>query len=159
MSLRRARKTEISELMGWFDTATSCTLWGGPSFEFPYTTDTFYRDLKWSSIKSFSWVNDNGKLIGFGQLYEKLGRTHLARLVVNPNYRGKGFGTRLLHNLIEEGARIFSHDENSLYVDHGNTTAISCYQSAGFRSTDRPEEDKGFEDCLFMVLKRDTARH
>ena len=149
MKFRRADIKDIPELMRWFDSAASCKLWGGPNFEYPFTLDTFYRDLRWFSIDSFSLAAPGGELLGFGQVYEKLDRRHLARIVTHPGYRGKGYGRMLLRRLIGEAP----DREYSLYVYEHNTTALSCYRSMRFQRSSRPAEDIGFDDCLFMVLK------
>ena len=153
MILRKARKSDIQELMTWFDTAESCRSWGGPRFEFPFTTESFCRDSRWSDLDSFSLVDDSDRLLGFGQFYEKLNRVHLARIAVDPKRRGAGHGTVLMQELFVAGTTLLSHKEFSLYVYSDNAAAIACYRGVGFKEVPAEEENEGLKDCLFMVAK------
>lgn len=158
MRFRQAVTTDISKLMQWIDSAASCNIWGGPTFEYPFTFDTFQRDMKWSSIDSYSLVDEQDELIGFGQLYEKLNRCHLARIIINPERRGNRHSTTLLTSLIDEGRKSHPEKECSLYVYKHNTVALHCYRGMGFRDYSLPAEDTGFDDCIFMVLKPGKTR-
>lgn len=157
MRFRRADTTDISELMQWFDSPENCKLWGGPEFEYPFTAETFFRDLKWSSIDSYSLVDASGEVVGFGQVYDKLNRHHLARIVINPKHRGKGHGAELLASLIGEGRNADPQKEYSLYVYKRNSVAIRCYRGVGFEEHALPTDDAGFDNCVFMVLKPVSA--
>ena len=152
MLLRRAQESDITELMSWFETAASCQTWGGPAFEYPYTRDSFVRDLHWPGMDSFVLTDESDEVSGFGQFYEKYSRVHLARIVVNANSRGSGNGVRLVQGLVEEGVKKLTHREASLYVYKDNEAAIACYQRAGFVEAAHPVADENFQDCFFMVL-------
>ena len=151
MELRRAVATDIAELMNWFDSVESCRQWGGPNFEFPYTEESFFRDIKWQQMDSYSLEQDPGELLGFGQIYAKLGRSHLARLVIHPANRAQGLGNMLVKMLLEKGSE--NGQQSSLYVLENNCAAISCYQRAGFKFAAQPKDDDVPPECLFMVRK------
>ena len=151
MELRRAVEADVSELMNWFDSKESCQQWGGPKFEFPYTVNSFLRDIHWGQLDSYSMKEDTGAFLGFGQIYEKMGRVHLARLVINPASRAQGLGYKLVKMLIEKGTEI--GQQSSLYVMENNSTAISCYKRAGFEIAELPKDDDIPLRCLFMVRK------
>lgn len=153
MHLRRATDTDVTELMSWFDNSRSCKQWGGPSFEFPFTRETFVRDLHWPDMDSFGLVDELGQLTGFGQFYEKYSRVHLARIVVSKNSRGAGNGAKLVQGLAEAGMERLSHKEASLYVYKDNEVAIACYEKVGFVKSGDPAGDEKFDDCFFMVFK------
>ena len=109
MPLRRATDSDVTELMSWFDDSHSCKQWGGPAFEFPFTRESFARDLHWPDMDSFCLVNESDRLAGFGQFYEKYSRVHLARIVVNANCRRSGSGVELVQGLVEAGMATLSH--------------------------------------------------
>ena len=93
-TLQEAARPDIQSLMHWFPTHDDVNIWGGPTFRYPFTTATFLEDIHWGKMASFSLRDDSGALRGFGQVYDRDGRIHLARLVVEPQLRGRGVGRR-----------------------------------------------------------------
>ena len=65
----------------------------------------------------------------------------LARLIVDPDRRGRGLGRRLVAQLAVRAAEL-GFDEVWLRVAPDNEPAIACYQSAGFvRATAAQEQE------------------
>ena len=127
-----------SVLMGWFDDAASVRIWGGPSFRYPWTDDSFRADSRWDSLAGFALRDSSASMVAFGQLYDHLSRIHLARLVVAPQRRGGGIGRRLVSALLAVGRERWPYEEASLYVYRDNEPAVACYRSLGFRSAKFP---------------------
>ena len=137
--------------MTWFDTADRCRLWAGPNFVYPFDDASFLRDLQWTSRHSFSLVDDDDALLGFGQLHDRFRRIHLSRLAIAPDRRGRGLGKTLLRDLIRAGESRFGYDECALYVYEHNVAAVACYSALGFKPVAPPERVAGLEECLYMV--------
>jgi ribosomal protein S18 acetylase RimI-like enzyme len=135
--------------MRWFPSRESCQVWGGPEFRFPFTAETFRAD---SHLELASWVLLDGcdLLCGFGQYYLRAGRCHLARLVIVPSHRGRGFGTRLIELLSDGGKTALGVEHCSLFVATANTTAIALYQRLGFARAAYPG-DPPVPGCHYMV--------
>ena len=150
--LRPARESDIPVLMRWFQTEDECRAWGGPGFEFPFDRASFTRDVKWPQLDSYSLVGPGDELLGFGQFYAKQQRVHLARVVVGPDFRGKGLGAGLVRRLLESGKQKLGCSESSLYVMEYNLAALSCYRSLGFVPHQQPENDPVHPGMIFMVL-------
>ena len=104
-TLREAGSSDIEALMQWFPTHDDINVWGGPSFRYPFTCETFFEDVYWEKMASFCLSSPCGDLVAFGQLYDRDNRIHLARLVVAPGMRGQGLG-RALAAAAEEWARV-----------------------------------------------------
>lgn len=149
--MRAAKQSDIDQLMAWFDSAERTRRWGGPNFDYPFTRESFLRDLKWSAVHSFCLVDEHDVMLGFGQFYERFGRNHLARIAVAPDARGRGHGVVLVNGLIAAADALFPGRDSSLYVYHDNSAAIACYRRAGFTESPSPDEGETFNDCLFMV--------
>jgi len=94
--LREAIAADVDELMRWFPKFDDVHVWGGPSFRFPFTRETFFKDIYWGKMASLCLCDPANRVVAFGQLYERDGRIHLARLVVIPDMRGHGVGRRLI---------------------------------------------------------------
>ena len=152
-SLALARPTDehLREIMTWFSTEEKLRTWGGPDIRFPFDARTFEEDMKINEFASYAVVGAGGELIGFGQIYERLGRAHLARLVVAPAKRGRGYGRRLLEAIARKGRELLGVKENSLFVYHHNTIAHRCYHEAGFVETAYPEKGEFYAEIVYMV--------
>ncbi|MFC1688047.1 GNAT family N-acetyltransferase [Pseudomonadota bacterium] len=151
MKIIKANSEHAREIMGWFPDKESVFLWGSPYTRYPLTEETFFEDIYWSRINSLVALNEEGEILGFGQFYLKLGRCHLARLVVNPKYRGRGMGAEFISALMDYGAEQLDTQEFSLYVMTINKPAIAVYKNLGFNLAAYPHGDPKLENCVFMV--------
>jgi ribosomal protein S18 acetylase RimI-like enzyme len=149
-SLQRATAADVEALMQWFPEERDVTVWGGPTFRYPFTRETFFEDTRWETMASFC-LSARGHHVGFGQLYERDGRIHLARLVVRPDMRGRGAGRRLIEMLMEAGKALFPGDEYSLFVLRDNIAAYECYKSLGFVVSDYPDDMPHADVCDYMI--------
>ena len=151
MDLVNATAADIPDLMTWFRDARSTQEWGGWTFRYPFDDKTFREDVQLDELDSFAARSDSGELIAFGQVREKFGRGHLARLAVAPEHRGRGLGTELVKSLCEKAIALFACSENSLFVSKANLAAIRCYAGLGFREAPYPKEDGTEHKTLFMI--------
>lgn len=127
-----ATHDHLLQMMPWFPTRESCVRWGGPAFRFPFDESSFREDTKVAELASFALVDAAGGLLGFGQYYAREGRCHLGRLVIHPDRRGQGLGTRLISSLATLGSEELRARECSLFVSTGNENAERLYGRLGF---------------------------
>jgi ribosomal-protein-alanine N-acetyltransferase len=144
----------IDELMSWLQDRESVLAWGGLRFRYPFSRESFLEDVYWDRMPTFVLFDVAGAMVGFGQTYEKEGRGHLARLIVSPGQRGKGYGTALVEQLGEKARELFSCSGCSLYVMRGNDVATRCYSKAGFEEAPCPNGDIHFPSQIFMIRRR-----
>jgi ribosomal protein S18 acetylase RimI-like enzyme len=157
MKIEIAQIEDTREIMGWFPDKESVTLWGSPYTRYPLRDETFLADIYWDRISSRVARAEDGRLLGFGQFYLKLGRCHLARLVINPESRGQGLGEEFVAALMKHGSQDLGTEEFSLYVMTSNRPAYNCYKSLGFELADYPDGDAKLEDCVFMIADLDRG--
>jgi ribosomal protein S18 acetylase RimI-like enzyme len=153
MILTNASDTDIPKLMTWFHDARSTQEWGGWVFRFPFDDKTFREDVQLSELDSFVARSESGELIAFGQVRNKYGRGHLARLAVAPKHRGRGLGRDLVSSLCQKATELFDCSENSLFVSKTNVAAICCYTRLGFHDAPYPEDRSMGHKTLFMIRK------
>lgn len=149
MELVRTKLNHITEMMSWFDSQADVVNWAGPQFTYPYSTSSFIKDLKLEQLTSFSLL-DQGKLVGFGQCYERLGHLHLGRLIISPGERGQGHAQKLMAAIANEGQKMIKANALSLFVYQDNRPAIQAYVRAGFAITDYPEQ-LPITDIIYMT--------
>ena len=157
MHIEPARKEDAREIMRWFPDKESVFLWGSPYTRYPLEEETFFEDIYWDRIVSCVARDDDSSLLGFGQYYPKLGRCHLARLVVNPEFRGRGLGVKFIAALMAQGTTDLGTKGYSLYVMTFNRPAINCYKALGFHLQPYPHDDAQLENCIFMVAEADES--
>jgi ribosomal protein S18 acetylase RimI-like enzyme len=153
MEIVESQLTHMETLMSWFPDQKSGYLWCGPGLRYPFTRDSFLEDARWGAMPAYSLIDPDNNLLGFGQYYEKVGRCHLARLVVSPSVRGKGVGYGFISELMKIGMIGLETDECSLFVLNYNVNALKCYQALGFKKAEYPPDHKYFSDIDFMVKK------
>lgn len=142
---------DMDQIITWFPDSDSTRIWGGPRFCYPFTRKTFLRDCHWGKMDSFCLRSPDQALAAFGQLSERLGRTHMARLVVSPDCRGQGVGRRLIGLLMQAGRSRFTCAEYSLFVYRHNEPAIKCYKSMGFEVSPYPPEAPMADECYYLT--------
>lgn len=149
--LEQATFDDVDQVMGWFPDKPSVDIWGGPAFRFPFTKETFIEDCLWDRMRSYCLRDPQGSLAAFGQIAERYGRLHMARLVVESGFRSQGVGKRLIRMLLLAGQSIFTHEESGLFVYRHNTAALKCYQSLGFAITEYPDGAPMPDKCYYLI--------
>ena len=150
-TLEPAGDAEFDQIMAWFPDGAAVDIWGGPRFRYPFTRETFVEDLRAATADSYALRNADKVLAAFGQSYERCGRGHLARLVVNPALRRQGAGRRLIEMIMTSLESRRDYDEFSLFVYRHNKPALRCYQSLGFVVTDYPDDAPMADKCYFLT--------
>lgn len=88
-------------------------------------------------------VNDENTIIGSVRAKEDKGTVYIGKLMVNPNYRHNGYGTKLI-KAIEE---YFPNKRYELFTSTRSKDNIRLYQSLGYKIFDR----KAINDELQFV--------
>ncbi len=153
--LRQTSDQDIDELMTWFPDAESVDIWGGPEFRFPFTRESFLEDCNWDLMRSFSLIDPDGRMAAFGQIYDRHGRGHLARLITHPSMRRQGAGRRLIRLLMRVASERLGFTQYSLFVYRHNEAAYRCYLDLGFSVQPYPEDAKMPDKCYFLTRSSD----
>jgi ribosomal protein S18 acetylase RimI-like enzyme len=146
MKFLPASISDLEELIAWISTEEECRIWAGPVVTFPINKRRLLDQISFSPENSLSCKSDLG-LLAFGQVIKKDdGRSHLARIITNPTYRGQGFGRIICGYLVDYAFELGS-GKVSLNVYRGNVPARRMYESLGF--TEQPEMSD--EANIFML--------
>lgn len=150
MNLITVQDKHIIKMMRWFESEQALRAWSGTEFKYPFDLKNFKNDASINELSSKVLVSTTGELLAFGQYYLRLGRCHLARLVVNPDLRGQGLVAELITQLSIAAKRELAVDSFSLFVMADNQGAIKAYSKLGFQLADYPETME-VDNCLYML--------
>lgn len=88
-------------------------------------------------------VNDENTIIGSVRAKEANGTAYIGKLMVHPNYRHNGYGTRLIKKIEE----YFPNKRYELFTSTRSKDNIRLYQSLGYKIFD----SKAIDDELQFV--------
>lgn len=101
------------------------------SFKTPWTRDAFMMELTNNKCSLYRVLIDNDKVVAYGGMWILLDEGHITNIAVHPEYRGNGFGDKIVEDLIlsAKGKGVISM---TLEVRVSNISAISLYRKHGF---------------------------
>jgi [ribosomal protein S18]-alanine N-acetyltransferase len=147
---------DLEVVASWVGTADECRLWAGPAVSFPLEPGRLAREIGFADEENLV-LADGAGTAGFGQLVRRPGgRAHLARVIVRPDARGRGYGrvlvTALLERAASRGARLAT-----LNVYCENEAARRLYEAAGFAVSSLPGGDACPRGALYMTRSVSAA--
>ena len=110
--------------------------------------DKIYNELLNKNRKTFVYVKNDEYIAEASLVFNKEDedytipgkRIYLSRIIVKKNYRGKGYGKKLMNNIIEY-AKKENYEEMSLGVNLDNYIAFKLYVDLGFTKIQYIGED------------------
>jgi ribosomal protein S18 acetylase RimI-like enzyme len=150
MIFREAKTEDLRIIFNWIENQKDCRLWAGTGLRFPFVWEQFLDDLGFGQHETFCLVNESDMVIGLGQLMHRNDRLHLARILVDPERRGKGYGQLLCKTLMEEGLRRHGKKDFSLNVYRHNEIARRLYEKLGFFEA-ADQTQAATTDSVFMI--------
>lgn len=130
------------------------TEWGGEGFVYPIQRQQFLQQLHKPDTSSYI-LEQQDSLVGFGQICQRFGKNHLARLLILPDARGQRLSYVLVLSLISRALQQNGKLDFSLFVFRHNAVAIHCYQQLGFNITTQPGPEHN--GLYFMQLSYEDA--
>ncbi|WP_312285159.1 GNAT family N-acetyltransferase [Chryseobacterium gleum] len=105
----------------------------GPAYRFPLTAEQLEKDLSDENRTLFKIIDQSGQIIGHAQIFLKEKTFLLGRILIwDENNRGKGYGKKVMYELLRYGFSHFDRETAELNVYDWNTGAIECYLKVGF---------------------------
>ncbi len=162
MILRNYNKEDGDLICSWIQDETELYRWSADRFnKYPLTGDDINESYipQIASGKFFALMaEDDGKTVGhFIIRYPKEDDDTSVRfgfIILNPEYRGKGYGKKMLLQGIEYVKKNLTASRVDLGVFANNEKAKYCYQAAGFREYQRRncEMPIGTWECIDMEI-------
>ncbi len=120
-------------------------------FPRPWSRESFMSELKNLCARYVVLVED-GVIAGFGGMWIIVDEAHVNNIAVHPGYQGKGYGRRILREMMRAAYHAAEAIQMTLEVRVTNVKAINLYTSLGFEVAGRRKnyyEDNG-EDAYIM---------
>ncbi|MGW0908956.1 GNAT family N-acetyltransferase [Streptomyces sp. NPDC002853] len=135
MELRPFAVADAATVARWPASAAEVALWCGLR-DFPLAARVVAGWQLDGDVRGCVLVEGEA-LLGYGEVWcdEEEGEAELARVILAPGARGRGFGRRLVRGLAEQALRI-GYTEIFMRVHPANTAALRCYRGAGFLPVD-----------------------
>ena len=135
-------ESDAREVARWPASLEEVRLWAGSAGGWPVDASVFRRWHAEPDVKPYV-LRDGEATVGYGELWtdEAEQEVELARIIVDPDYRGRGVGKRLVCMLLER-ASVTSLPDAFVRVVPENGAAIACYVGAGFSPVPEKEREE-----------------
>ena len=164
ISLRDYLESDAFEIIKWIKDERALRLWSADRYgKFPITAEDInnnYSQCKlFGNFYPMTLVQEN-KILGH-IILRNLDSTNmktirLGFIIVDPSFRGKGYGKLLIEKAIEYARNSLSANEINLAVFENNKNAFHCYKSVGFKEVSIEKNSFQFQDenwnCIEMKL-------
>ncbi len=136
----------------------------GPMYRFPLTAEQLEGDLSDENRTLFKIVDiENQNTIGHAQIFLKEKTFLLGRILIwDENNRGKGYGKKVMQELLKYGFSKFKREMAELNVYDWNTGAIECYKKVGFSIDPEIKNEVKIDNetwvSINMKIHRDTFK-
>jgi [ribosomal protein S18]-alanine N-acetyltransferase len=127
------------------------------SFTNPWTREMYASELKDRSVCHILVVRtDEHPVVGFCAFWLVSGEIHINNLAIRPGFRGQGFGTGLVSEVLAH-AQVLGATRATLEVRRSNVGAVRLYERLGFRlsGSRRGYYSSPVEDALILWWDRD----
>ena len=140
--LREFRESDAREVARWATTMDEVRRWAGSDPGWPVDVSVFGRWHAEPDVRPYV-LCDGEEPVGYGEVWidEPEQEVELARILVNPECRGRGLGKRLVRRLLER-ASLAGLPDAFVRVVPENGPALACYRGAGFSPVSEPEREE-----------------
>ena len=127
------------------ESADAIRQWAGNTVRHPVTRERLAQHLRRLNVKiplrrayialAADPRDASAIPVAYAELYNirKRGSAFITRMIVHPEYRGRGVGVEMLRQICAQGFDQFQLHRIELNVYDFNSAAIRCYEKAGLR--------------------------
>ncbi len=167
IQLQPFRPEDIPRLINWINSPALLVQWTGNAFEYPLTEKQYgeyFQKAHQRQNAAFIWkvVHLPGKkVIGHVELCDinlNDRSAKVARMFVVPEEQGKGYGTKILHKVLNAGFEKLGLKKILLNVVIFNLPAIACYKKVGFSIEETIKNQVRIGDKLWSAYRMSITR-
>ena len=125
---------DFSRLIRWVDTKIELVQFAGDLFTYPLSKDQLQAYLSQKKLISKKIIHiELGEVIGHCELNFLNEHPRLSRILIGAKQnRGRGYGTKIIHLMIDAIQKEIPSKQLELRVFKYNTNAIKLYKKEGF---------------------------
>jgi ribosomal protein S18 acetylase RimI-like enzyme len=143
-------------VLSWIPSAEELLHWAART-DFPLADVAVFSSWHADPDVSPFELRMNGDLAGYGEIWCEQAEAwaEIARVIIAPPLRGRGFGKKLVDMLAEQ-VRLLGFDDVWVRLFPANSPARNCYESVGFvrTSLDRERELNALQPNSYIWLRR-----
>lgn len=150
-SLRQPLASDYAAIASWVPNEAAARRWAGPRLSFPFSAQELPALLAvpGGGKVSYTLSDETGIPFGFGQHWVlQPGAVHLGRIIVGPEFRGRGLGRELCVQLISAALQATTATAVTLRAYKDNLAAVALYTSLGFAEL----ASESTHDAFFMRM-------
>ncbi len=145
---------DAKHLTSWVRNAEELFQFSGPTWSFPLEQKVLEDYLNKHNTRYLFIFEHDSIPYGFGELITNEDNSpRLSRLIISPEYRGKGLGAQMIAEIEEKCIQLTHSNDISLFVLSNNDHAIKCYKNCGFDFVEYQTFSLTFEGIEYPVLK------
>lgn len=123
-------------------------------FPDPWSYESIRSEIEDNEMAAYRVVIADGRFAGYCGYWTIADEGNITNVAIDPEFRGKGLGTMLVKDMMENGENI-NLAGFTLEVRVSNTPAIRLYEKLGFKNEGiRPGYYMDGEDAIIMWLWR-----
>lgn len=142
IELQYFERSDFQQLISWIDSPQFLLQWSGPAFDYPLTEEQLEKYIENANKEESDTLvykvidQETGDVIGhisLGKIDRKNNSARIGKVLVgNQDVRGKGIGQQMIKAILKIAFDQLHLHRVSLGVFDFNTSAIACYEKAGF---------------------------
>jgi len=134
ISLEKIDSSSYDKLISWIDSPEALMQFAGPSYSFPLTKEQLEKSAEDSTRFAYKVVDTSSNTtIGHAEIHLTNDGAILRRILIgDTNMRGRGLCSPLIDQLLQIVFGELNQVKVELNVFDWNTSAIKCYEKAGF---------------------------
>lgn len=162
ITLQYFGREDFEQLMQWLNTEELLMNWSGSLFSYPLSVEGLewyiedVNDLKNSDAFVYKAVDETGKTVGhisLGGISRKNRSARISRVLVGPEYQGKGYCSQMVSAVLKIGFEDLGLHRIELGVYDFNGSAIRCYQKAGMVIEGTSRENLFFKEQWWSLVE------
>ncbi|GGN91438.1 GNAT family N-acetyltransferase [Saccharibacillus kuerlensis] len=163
ITLEYFEPADFNQLMEWMEDEAFLLQWSGPQFKYPLTSDQlldYVHDAN-DKITSSRFIykaveEETGQFVGHISLgnvdrYNRSAR--IGKVLLGRDHRGKGYGRQMINSVLHIGFEEFNLHRISLGVFDFNTSAVNCYEGAGFVREGLIRDARRYQDTYWNLIE------
>ncbi len=152
--LQKFEKNCYDQLISWVGTAEDLMQFAGPSYTFPLTYEQLDMSLSDKNRFLFQVIDvTTEKEIGHAEIHLSEQSAFLGRILIGEKkLRGIGFGQQIVQHLLEFAFGTLNQQKVELNVFDWNTSAIKCYEKAGFVFNTKKKAEREVNGQTWIAL-------